>query len=149
MTSNFERRINQVKARHSGTCSPHSDCNADFNFLRWWHCELNSLADNEFHWRTKQQELLPKIAVVDLLKMSLPVERIRTERQDWVYLGVNVFLKMIDDVSRWAISCHDNDFPIRTFNFCHSQLLCFLPNDLCKVTCPAFKSWISKIIAVC
>lgn len=33
MTSNFERRINQVKARHSGTCSPHSDCNADFNFL--------------------------------------------------------------------------------------------------------------------
>ena len=55
---------------------------------------------------------------------------------------------MIDNISRWAIACHDNYLPVSTLNFGYSQLLCLLPHDLCKVTGSAFKSWIPKVIAV-
>jgi len=64
------------------------------------------------------------------------------------YLWFYVVLKVIENISRWSVSCNNNDLPIRTLCFAYSQFLRLLPHDLCKVASAAFEAWTSEVITV-
>lgn len=95
-------------------------------------------------WVVPHIYIVPQLCT---LMLHWPVRSNPKLTKVWTYLWLNVFLKVIDNISWWTISSDDNDLAVRCLDFRYPQFLRLLPHNLCEVTSAALKSWTSKVIA--